>query len=54
MSEPAPIIVTALFGRRDQGWFDAQRAAHDAWIALEYVLGRDLTSRQEVSCDDWE
>ncbi len=28
MSEPAPIIVTALFGRRDQGWFDAQRAAH--------------------------
>ena len=24
----APIIVTALFGRRDQGWFDAQRAAH--------------------------
>ena len=28
MTEPAPIIVTALFGRRDQGWFDAQRAAH--------------------------
>ncbi|WP_271298831.1 2'-5' RNA ligase family protein [Sphingomonas sp. CV7422] len=25
---PAPIIVTALFGRQDQGWFDAQRAAH--------------------------
>ncbi len=25
---PAPIIVTALFGRRDQGWFDAQRGAH--------------------------
>ncbi len=25
---PAPIIVTALFGRGDQGWFDAQRAAH--------------------------
>lgn len=24
---PAPIIVTALFGRADQGWFDAQRAA---------------------------
>jgi len=24
----APIIVTALFGRQDQGWFDAQRAAH--------------------------
>ena len=24
---PAPIIVTALFGRGDQGWFDAQRAA---------------------------
>lgn len=23
---PAPIIVTALFGRSDQGWFDAQRA----------------------------
>ncbi len=22
---PAPIIVTALFGRRDQGWFDAMR-----------------------------
>lgn len=22
----APIIVTALLGRRDQGWFDAQRA----------------------------
>lgn len=28
MSIAAPIIVTALFGRRDQGWFDAQRAAH--------------------------
>ena len=27
-SVPAPIIVTALFGRGDQGWFDAQRAAH--------------------------
>lgn len=27
-SIPAPIIVTALFGRGDQGWFDAQRAAH--------------------------
>lgn len=25
---PAPIIVTALFGRGDQGWFDTQRAAH--------------------------
>ena len=25
---PAPIIVTALFGRADQGWFDAQRAAY--------------------------
>ncbi len=24
----APIIVTALFGRGDQGWFDAQRTAH--------------------------
>jgi len=24
----APIIVTAVFGRQDQGWFDAQRAAH--------------------------
>ena len=24
----APIIVTALFGRRDQGWFDAMRAEH--------------------------
>ncbi len=23
---PAPIIVTALFGRNDQGWFDTQRA----------------------------
>ncbi len=23
---PAPIVVTALFGRNDQGWFDAQRA----------------------------
>jgi hypothetical protein len=27
-SGPAPIIVTALFGRQDQSWFDAQRAAH--------------------------
>ncbi|GGB35114.1 hypothetical protein GCM10011380_25640 [Sphingomonas metalli] len=27
-SGPVPIIVTALFGRQDQGWFDAQRAAH--------------------------
>jgi len=27
-SGPAPIIVTALFARQDQGWFDAQRAAH--------------------------
>jgi hypothetical protein len=25
---PAPIIVTALFGRRDQGWFDAMRSEH--------------------------
>ena len=25
---PAPIIVSALFGRRDQGWFDAMRAEH--------------------------
>jgi len=25
---PAPIIVTALFGRRDQGWFDAERQRH--------------------------
>ena len=25
---PAPIIVTALFGRRDQGWFDAMRSQH--------------------------
>jgi hypothetical protein len=24
----APIIVTALFGRQDHAWFDAQRAAH--------------------------
>jgi len=24
----APIIVSALFGRADQGWFDAERAAH--------------------------
>ena len=24
----APIIVTALFGRRDQGWFDAMRREH--------------------------
>ena len=24
----APIIVTALFGRRDQSWFDAMRAEH--------------------------
>ncbi|QDZ07727.1 2'-5' RNA ligase family protein [Sphingomonas panacisoli] len=28
MSDPAPIIVTALFGREDQGWFDRQRRAH--------------------------
>lgn len=32
MSEPppasAPIIVAALFGARDQAWFDAQRRAH--------------------------
>jgi hypothetical protein len=27
-SIPAPIIVTALFGRRDQGWFDAMRSEH--------------------------
>ena len=25
---PAPIIVTALFGRQDQGWFDAERQRH--------------------------
>ena len=25
---PAPIIVTALFGREDQAFFDSQRAAH--------------------------
>lgn len=25
---PAPIIVTALFGRADQAWFDGLRAAH--------------------------
>lgn len=25
MTIAAPIIVTALFGRRDQGWFDAMR-----------------------------
>lgn len=25
MLTPAPIIVTALFGRGDQGWFDQQR-----------------------------
>lgn len=25
---PAPIVVTALFGVRDQAWFDAQRRAH--------------------------
>jgi hypothetical protein len=25
---PAPIIVTALFGRRDQGWFDMMREKH--------------------------
>ena len=28
MSEAAPIILTALFGREDQAWFDAQRRAH--------------------------
>ena len=28
MSVPAPIIVTALLGREDQGWLDAQRSAH--------------------------
>lgn len=27
-SEPAPIIVTALFGRADQAFFDAKRAAY--------------------------
>lgn len=27
-SAGAPIIVSAVFGRQDQGWFDAQRAAH--------------------------
>ncbi|MDR6113406.1 MULTISPECIES: 2'-5' RNA ligase family protein [unclassified Sphingomonas] len=26
--EPAPIIVTALFGRADQGWFDGLRRQH--------------------------
>ncbi len=25
---PAPIIVTAVMGREDQAWLDAQRAAH--------------------------
>ncbi|MET0308518.1 MAG: 2'-5' RNA ligase family protein [Sphingomonas sp.] len=25
---PAPLIVTALFGRQDQGWFDTLRRAH--------------------------
>ncbi len=25
---PAPIIVTALFGKQDQGWFDGLRRAH--------------------------
>ena len=28
MSQPAPIIVTALFGAADQAWFDAQRRLH--------------------------
>jgi hypothetical protein len=28
LSAPAPIIVTALFGRDDQAWFDRERAAH--------------------------
>ncbi|TPG43126.1 2'-5' RNA ligase family protein [Sphingomonas koreensis] len=28
MSETAPIIVTALFGRTDAAWFDALRQAH--------------------------
>ena len=28
MPAPAPIIVTALFSRNDQGWFDAARATH--------------------------
>jgi hypothetical protein len=28
LSEPAPIIVTALFGRGDQGWFDGLRQQH--------------------------
>ena len=28
MSEPAPIIVTALFGGADQAWFDRLRRAH--------------------------
>ena len=27
-SGPAPIIVTALFGRQDQAWFDAMRREH--------------------------
>lgn len=28
MSPPAPIIVTALFGRADQAWFDGLRRQH--------------------------
>ncbi|AJP72297.1 2'-5' RNA ligase family protein [Sphingomonas hengshuiensis] len=28
MSAPAPLIVTALFGRQDQAWFDAMRREH--------------------------
>ncbi|MDP5277932.1 2'-5' RNA ligase family protein [Sphingomonas sp. DG1-23] len=35
MSAPAPLIVTALFGRQDQAWFDVLRRAH-------YPPGRNL------------
>jgi hypothetical protein len=28
LSDPAPIIVTAMMGREDQAWLDAQRRAH--------------------------
>ena len=51
----APIIVTALFGRRDQGWFDAMRSEHfppernqlDAHLTLFHHLPGEERDRVE-------
>jgi 2'-5' RNA ligase len=40
-AKPAPLIVTALFGRQDQAWFDALRREH--FPPERLVVGAHLT-----------